>query len=67
MVIACHLIWTAYGSWLPNDPRGSGSRRVVAPQLVDLGVCTSAVRRSNRRAESCKSSMKKRRIACFKM
>ena len=20
------LIWTAYGTWLPNDPRGSGSR-----------------------------------------
>jgi REP element-mobilizing transposase RayT len=37
MVIAYHLIWTAYGTWLPNDPRGSGSHRVVAPQLVDLG------------------------------
>jgi REP element-mobilizing transposase RayT len=31
------LIWTAYGTWLPNDPRGSGSRRVAAPQLADLG------------------------------
>jgi REP element-mobilizing transposase RayT len=37
MVIAYHLIWTAYGTWLPNDPRGSGSHRVVAPQLADLG------------------------------
>ena len=24
IVIAHHLIWTAYGWWLPNDPRGSG-------------------------------------------
>jgi hypothetical protein len=23
MVVAYHLIWTAYGWWLPNDPRGS--------------------------------------------
>jgi len=25
MIIAHHLIWTAYGFWLPNDPRGSSS------------------------------------------
>jgi REP element-mobilizing transposase RayT len=37
MVIAYHLIWTAYGNWLPNDPRGSGSRCVAAPQLAELG------------------------------
>jgi REP element-mobilizing transposase RayT len=37
MVIAYHLIWTAHGTWLPNDPRGSGSRRVAAPQLAGLG------------------------------
>ncbi len=24
-VLAHHLIWTGYGHWLPNDPRGSGS------------------------------------------
>jgi REP element-mobilizing transposase RayT len=37
MVIAHHLIWTAYGTWLPNDPRGSGSCTVAAPQLAELG------------------------------
>jgi REP element-mobilizing transposase RayT len=37
MVIAHHLIWTAYGTWLPNDPRGSRSRRVATRKLVDLG------------------------------
>src|SRR5208337_782957 len=25
MVLACHLIFTTYGFWLPNDPRGSWS------------------------------------------
>src|SRR4029079_11798334 len=36
-VIAYHLIWTAYGTWLPNDPRGSGSRVVNTPELAELG------------------------------
>ncbi len=22
IVVAYHLVWTAYGMWLPNDPRG---------------------------------------------
>jgi REP element-mobilizing transposase RayT len=37
LVIAYHLIWTAYGWWLPNDPRGSGSKAVRRDQLRDLG------------------------------
>jgi REP element-mobilizing transposase RayT len=37
MVIAHHLIWTTYGSWLPNDLRGSGSRAVVSRKLAALG------------------------------
>jgi REP element-mobilizing transposase RayT len=37
MVIAHHLIWTAYGTWLPNDPRGSGSHTVATPLLAELG------------------------------
>ncbi|HZZ27179.1 MAG TPA: hypothetical protein VFE46_04155 [Pirellulales bacterium] len=37
MVVAHHLIWTAYGTWLPNDPRGSGSHTVAAPLLAELG------------------------------
>ena len=36
-VIAYHLIWTNYGTWLPNDPRGSGSQTVYTPVLADLG------------------------------
>jgi REP element-mobilizing transposase RayT len=36
-VIAYHLIWTNYGTWLPNDPRGSGSQSVYTPILAELG------------------------------
>ena len=38
MVVAgYHLIWTAYGCWLPNDPRGSTSKEVRNIQLQGLG------------------------------
>ena len=37
LVIAYHLVWTAYGWWLPNDPRGSGSRTIRNDTLTDLG------------------------------
>jgi REP element-mobilizing transposase RayT len=37
LLIAHHLIWTAYGAWLPNDPRGSGSTQIRNPVLQDLG------------------------------
>lgn len=37
IVIAYHLIWTAYGWWLPNDPRGSMSTYIFQDVLKDLG------------------------------
>jgi REP element-mobilizing transposase RayT len=37
IVIAYHLVWTAYGWWLPNDPRGSGSTVIRSDVLADLG------------------------------
>jgi REP element-mobilizing transposase RayT len=37
LVIAYHLIWTGYGWWLPNDPRGSGSHTIRNPVLHELG------------------------------
>lgn len=37
MVIAHHLIWTAYGWWLPNDPRGSMSKYIDQDLLSELG------------------------------
>jgi REP element-mobilizing transposase RayT len=37
LVIAHHLIWTAYGQWLPNDPRGSGSDQITSHLIAQLG------------------------------
>ena len=37
MVIGYHLIWTAYGWWLPNDPRGSSSHEIRVERIADLG------------------------------
>jgi REP element-mobilizing transposase RayT len=37
MVAAYHLIWTAYGHWPPNDPRGSTSHEMHCAKLAPLG------------------------------
>ncbi len=37
MVVGYHLIWTAYGWWLPNDPRGSSSQEIRVKKLSELG------------------------------
>ncbi|MEX0718646.1 MAG: hypothetical protein WD066_18780 [Planctomycetaceae bacterium] len=37
MVAAYHLIWTAYGWWLPNDPRGSNSREIRSASIEGMG------------------------------
>ncbi|HUU60558.1 MAG TPA: hypothetical protein VMZ50_13540, partial [Phycisphaerae bacterium] len=38
MIIAHHLIWTAYGWWLPNDPRGSMSHCIRNDLIAELGA-----------------------------
>jgi hypothetical protein len=37
MVLGYHLVWTAYGWWLPNDLRGSTSRAIRCDVLRELG------------------------------
>ena len=37
MVAGYHLIWTVYGYWLPNDPRGSTSHEVRVEAIQSLG------------------------------
>lgn len=37
MVAAYHLIWTGYGHWLPNDPRGSMSHELRCANILPLG------------------------------
>jgi REP element-mobilizing transposase RayT len=63
IVIAYHLIWTAYGTWLANDPRGSGSNAVQCSLLAELGdlhhgrknvqPARQVVREFYERAEAC--------------
>src|SRR5437660_6579562 len=36
-ILAAHYVWTGYGHWLPNDPRGSGSESTRKDELSDLG------------------------------
>lgn len=37
IVIAHHLVWTIYGRWLPNDPRGSNSAFIASDTIAELG------------------------------
>lgn len=37
LVIGYHIMWTAYGTWLPNDPRGSTSQTLRSDPLAELG------------------------------
>ena len=37
MIIAHHIILTGYGHWLPNDPRGSLSRKIRQTKFQALG------------------------------
>ncbi|MCA9235893.1 MAG: hypothetical protein KDA44_10510 [Planctomycetales bacterium] len=36
-MLGSHIVFSCYGFWLPNDPRGSGSRVVRAQHLYDAG------------------------------
>jgi REP element-mobilizing transposase RayT len=38
MVLAYHLVWVAYGWWLPNDLRGSMSGFIASDVIADLGA-----------------------------
>ena len=37
MIVGYHLIWTAHGCWLPNDPRGSSSHEIRCAEILGLG------------------------------
>jgi hypothetical protein len=61
MVAGYHLVRSAYGCWLPNDPRGSLSHEIRNPVLVELGElhhgrkrvqpCSAVIREFYERAE----------------
>jgi REP element-mobilizing transposase RayT len=45
MIHGYHVIWPAYGFWLPNDPRGSWSETVYAWELLRYGQSTKSIER----------------------
>jgi REP element-mobilizing transposase RayT len=45
MVHGYHVIWGAYGFWLPNDPRGSWSDFVASWELARFGPATRSIER----------------------
>jgi REP element-mobilizing transposase RayT len=45
MVLASHVIFAAYGFWLPNDPRGSWSTIVRKWELLQFGPATKVTTR----------------------
>src|SRR5579864_3071797 len=47
MVLGHHLIISAYGFWLPNDPRGSWSDFVRAWELAKFGEATKVETRQS--------------------
>lgn len=47
MVLAYHLIVTAYGFWLPNDPRGSWSDFVRSWELFWYGASSKVTTRAS--------------------
>ena len=51
-VLAYHLILTAYGFWLPNDPRGSWSDFVRAWELQRFGPATKVKDKRSRARDS---------------
>lgn len=60
MVLAYHVIFCAYGFWLPNDPRGSWSEVVWAWELRRFGEATKT---TTRRSVAAKAHDRDLRLA----
>src|SRR5205807_4061552 len=52
MVLASHVIFGAYGFWLPNDPRGSWSDFVASWELYRYGNASKVDTRQSLAYES---------------
>src|SRR4051794_33141771 len=61
MVLASHIIFTAYGFWLPNDPRGSWSDFVRSWELLRFGKATKV--NTRRSVAAVKHDFNKRLVA----
>jgi REP element-mobilizing transposase RayT len=57
-IIAYHIVFGAYGFWLPNDPRGSWSKYVFADRLKRFGPPQLIRREVTAEAEVLRQQMK---------
>jgi len=63
MIVGYHLIMTAYGFWLPNDPRGSWSKFVGAWDLFEVGGRATRDKVTERRSYAKDAHDRERRLA----
>src|SRR6476660_5100809 len=63
MVLAHHLLISAYGFWLPNDPRGSWSDFVFAWELFHFGGAATKVEPGAKRSVAGKKHNRAARVA----
>jgi len=63
MIVGYHLIMTAYGFWLPNDPRGSWSKFVGAWDLFEAGGRATRDKVTERRSYAKDAHDRERRLA----
>jgi len=66
MIIAFHSIFTAYGFWLPNEPRGSWSDFVAAWELRQFGPATTVTTRRSIAKRPYNHGLKQRMTATLK-
>ena len=59
MILGHHLIVVGYGHWMPNDIRGSYSRRVASPELDSLAEIHLGRKEVQPSAEQLKTFLKK--------
>ncbi len=63
MIVGYHLIFSAYGFWLPNDPRGSWSEFVGAWDLFRAGGGATKDKVTNRRSYAADPHDRQARLA----
>jgi REP element-mobilizing transposase RayT len=65
-MIAFHLIISAYGFWLPNDPRGSWSDFVASWELLKFGPATKVNDRQSHAHDPHDANLRRRMKAALK-
>ncbi len=61
MIVAYHAVFTTYGTWLPNDPRGSYSKAIYSDELAELG----GIRYGRQNPQPARSSIRCFRVAAM--